>query len=67
MALPTIKPYWQKNYRVANELAVRNVQRREDHRTTLQQASRFFQKNEVEADKIAAWSSEKSYKQRYQS
>ena len=65
MALPTLQPYWMKNYKNRSEgLLVRRTQHEADRREAWDSNAKYFQRSNVEATKQRAWGSKSSYEER---
>ena len=66
MALPTLQPFWMKNYKnTAEALMVKRNQDQSDFRNKWDKNSQFFKKSEVEAAQQTGWTSEQSFQRRY--
>ncbi|XP_031573283.1 trichoplein keratin filament-binding protein-like [Actinia tenebrosa] len=62
MALPTLQPYWMKNYKNLSEgIMVRRQQNEADRRHAWDNNTDYFRRNEVTATKQRAWGSEGSF------
>lgn len=65
MALPTLQPYWLKNYKNRNEgLLVRRNQFEADRREAWDKNARYFDRSNVETTKQRVWGSRESYEER---
>ncbi|KAL9981610.1 hypothetical protein ACROYT_G010336 [Oculina patagonica] len=62
MALPTLQPYWLKNYKNRNEgLMVRRTQHEAERREVWDKNARYFDRSNVETTKQRVWGSRQSY------
>jgi len=67
MALPTLQPYWLKNYKNRNEgLLVRRSQCEADRREVWDKNARYFDRANVETTKQRVWGSRESYEERWE-
>ncbi|XP_073257231.1 trichoplein keratin filament-binding protein-like [Porites lutea] len=67
MALPTLQPYWLKNYKNRNEgLLVRRNQFEADRREAWDKNARYFDRSNVETTKQRVWGSRDSYEESMQ-
>ncbi|EDO35876.1 predicted protein [Nematostella vectensis] len=65
MALPTLQPYWMKNYKSRSEgLMVRRNQNEADRRQAWDGNAKYFHRNEIEATKQRAWGSDTCFQER---
>lgn len=65
MALPTLQPYWLKNYKNRNEgLLVRRTQFEAERREAWDNNARYFNRSNVETTKQRVWGSRESYEDR---
>lgn len=66
MALPTLQPYWLKNYKNRNEgLLVRRTQFEAERREAWDNNARYFNRSNVETTKQRVWGSRESYEDRW--
>ena len=66
MALPTLQPFWMKNYKnTAEALMVKRNQNQSDFRNKWDKNSQFFKQSEVEVAQQTGWTSEQSYQRRF--
>ena len=66
MALPTLQPYWLKNYKNRNEgLMVRRTQYEAERREAWDKNARYFDRSNVETTKQRVWGSRQSYEERW--
>ncbi|XP_048582747.1 trichoplein keratin filament-binding protein [Nematostella vectensis] len=64
MALPTLQPYWMKNYKSRSEgLMVRRNQNEADRRQAWDGNAKYFHRNEIEATKQRAWGSDSCFQE----
>eukprot|EP00795_Rhopilema_esculentum_P015491 gene15491-6744_t len=62
MALPTLQPFWMKNYKNTTEaLMVKRNQDQSEFREKWDKNSQFFKKSEVETAKQTGWTSNQSF------
>eukprot|EP00794_Sanderia_malayensis_P013779 gene13779-15221_t len=62
MALPTLQPFWVKNFKNTSEaMMVKRNQDQADFREKWNKNSQYFQKSEVETSKQKYWASDGSY------
>ncbi|XP_068677957.1 trichoplein keratin filament-binding protein-like [Montipora foliosa] len=67
MALPTLQPYWLKNYKNRNEgLLVRRNQFEADRREAWDKNARYFDRSNVETTKQRVWGSRESHQESMQ-
>lgn len=66
MALPTLQPYWLRNYKNRNEgLLVRRTQFEAERREAWDNNARYFNRSNVETTKQRVWGSRESYEDRW--
>ena len=66
MALPTLQPFWMKNYKNTTEaLMVKRNQNQSEFREKWDKNSQFFKKSEVETAKQTGWASNQSFQRRF--
>ena len=65
MALPTLQPFWLKNYKNPSEgFMVRRNQNEADFRENWGKTAHYFHKSEVQTAKQTGWTSQRSFQQR---
>lgn len=66
MALPTLQPFWVKNFKSTSEaMMVKRNQDQADFRDKWNKNSQYFHRSQVETAKQKGWTSDESYHRRY--